>query len=224
LKVQAVGPFTLAAATQLPYGGPMLSDPGAVRELSESLAEGLSRHVADVKRRVPRSEIVLQLDEPTLPAALAARVPTESGLRTLRAIDTPVARDRLRLVIEAVRVPVVVHCCASDVPVPLLREAGAVGVALDLSLGPALDPLGEALDAGFGLFAGACPAVGAPPPSATIAAAVDDLWHKLGLPTDRLPKQVVVTPACGQAGASPADARAALKACTEAARRLHERA
>jgi methionine synthase II (cobalamin-independent) len=223
LKVAAAGPFTLAAQIQLPLGGPMLGDPGAVRDLSESLAEGLARLFSELRRRVPGATFILQLDEPSLPAALAARVKTESGFRTLRAIAAPVARDRLRTVVDAAGVPVVVHCCAPDVPVALLRETGAVGVALDLSLGPALDPLGEALDNGFGLFAGACPAVGTPPPSATIAATVSDVWHKLGLAPDRLPEQVVVTPTCGQAGASPADARAALKACSEAAKRLHER-
>jgi cobalamin-independent methionine synthase catalytic subunit len=222
LKVPAAGPLSLAAALQLPLGGPMLSDPGAVRELSESLAEGLSVHVAEITRRVPGARVILQLDEPTLPAVLAGRVPTESGLRTLRALDTSVARDRLRLVVASAGVPVVVHCCAPDVPVPLLREAGTVGVALDLSLNPPLDPLGEALDAGYGLFAGACPAVGPPPPSASVAATVTDLWHKIGLPAERLAEQVVITPACGQAGASPADARAALKTCREAAQRIRE--
>jgi hypothetical protein len=125
-------------------------------------------------------------------------------------------------VIAAVGVPVVVHCCASPVPVSLLRSAGAVGVALDLALEPALDPLGEALDAGFGLFAGAFPAVGAPPPSADVAARVRDLWGKLGFSPDRLPEQVVVTPSCGAAGASVVDARAGLTVAREAAQRLLE--
>jgi hypothetical protein len=222
LKIQAAGPWSLAAALQLPLGGPILRDTGAVRELSESLAEGLARHVAEVARRVPGARVLLQLDEPSLPAALSGRVPTESGLHTLRAIPEPVARDRLGLVISSAGVPVVVHCCAPDVPLGLLRDAGAVGVALDLSLNPALDPLGAALDAGFGLFAGALPGVGAPPASAKVAATVQELWHKLGLPVDRLSGQVVVTPACGQAGASPADARKALTVCREAAQRIRE--
>jgi hypothetical protein len=222
VKIQAVGPWTLAASVQLPLGGPLLRDTGATREVAESLAEGLAVHVAEVSRRIPGGRVVLQLDEPSLPAVLTGRVPTESGFGTLRRVEASLARERLRLVIEAGGAPVVVHCCAADVPVPLFREAGAVGVALDLSLNPALDPLGEALDAGFGLFAGACPAVGPPPPSATIAATVTELWHKLGLPLDRLAGQVVVTPTCGQAGATLADARAALAACREAAQRLYE--
>jgi hypothetical protein len=222
LKVQAAGPWTLAAALQLPIGGAMLRDAGAVRELTGSLAEGLAGHVRDVARRVPGAAVVLQLDEPSLPSVLAGRVPTESGFGTLRAVEASAARDALRQVIAAAGVPVVVHCCAADVPVPLIREAGAVGVALDLSLVSTLDPLAEALDAGSGLFAGAFPGVGPPPPAAQVAGTVQELWHKLGLPAERLPVQVVVTPACGSAGATPADARAGLVTAREAARRLLE--
>jgi hypothetical protein len=222
VKVQAAGPWTLAASLQLPVGGAMLRDAGAVRELTGSLAEGLRLHVGEIARRLPGAPVVLQLDEPSLPAVLAGHVPTESGFSTLRAVEESVARDALHQVIEAAGVPVVVHCCAPSVPVGLVRDAGAVGVALDLSLEPALDPLGEALDAGFGLFAGAFPAVGAPPPAARVAATVRELWGKLGLPLDRLPVQVVVTPACGAAGATPDDARAGLAVAREAAQRLLE--
>src|SRR6266545_2114180 len=175
LKVQAAGPWTLAAALQLPVGGALLHDAGAIRDLTASLAEGLAGHVAEVRRRVPGA---------------------------------------------AAGVPVVVHCCAPAVPVALVRSTGAVGVALDLSLVSALDPLGEVLDAGFGLFAGAFAAVGPPPDPDRVAGTVRELWSKLGLPADRLPEQVVVTAACGAAGASPADARAGLRTAREAARRL----
>jgi hypothetical protein len=37
-----------------------------------------------------------------------------------------------------------------------------------------------------------------------------------------LPEQVVISPACGLAGASPAYVRAVLKACRDAGRRLVE--
>ena len=222
LKVQAAGPWTLAASLGLPLGSAVLRDPGAVRDLTGSLAEGLTQHVREVARRVPGATVVLQLDEPSLPAVLAGHVPTESGFGTLRVVTESVARAALSQVIEAVGVPVVVHCCAADVPVGLLREAGAAGIALDLSLGPALDPLGEAIDAGVRLFVGVVPAVGAPPPAKQVAASVQELWHKLGFPTALLFDRVVVTPTCGQAGASPGDALAALATCREAARRLRD--
>jgi hypothetical protein len=43
------------------------------------------------------------------------------------------------------------------------------------------------------------------------------LWRRIGLPLATLPRQVVVTPACGLAGASPARARDVLAQCQTAA-------
>jgi hypothetical protein len=48
------------------------------------------------------------------------------------------------------------------------------------------------------------------------------LWRRLGLPLETLPGQAVITPACGLAGASPAQARAVLTRCREAASMLAE--
>jgi hypothetical protein len=252
LKLQAAGPWTLAASVELPVGGALLRDPGAVRELTASLAEGLARHVAELHRRVPGARLLLQLDEPSLPAVLAGRVATESGFGTFRAVEGSTATEALRAVIAAVGVPVVVHCCARDVPVALLRSAGASAVGVDLSLLTDLDPVGEALDAGVGLFAGAVPSTGDRPDAAVerlpgaaatsyaaverlpgaaatsyaaaAAARIRELWTKLGFPLADLPRRVVVTPACGLAGATPAAARAVTTATREAARRLLDEA
>ncbi|KOX05462.1 methionine synthase [Micromonospora sp. NRRL B-16802] len=226
VKVQAGGPLTLAAALELPIGGRLLRDPGAVRDLTGSLAEGLRAHVAAVTRRLPRASVLLQLDEPSLPTVLAGRVPTESGLGAYRAVDSADAAALLRTVIEAVGVPTVVHCCAPKVPLELIRSTGAVAVALDLSLITELDPLGEAIDAGLGLLAGAAPTLPPPagpaPSSAQVADRVRRLWDRLGFPRRQLAEQVVVTPACGLAGASEEYARAVLAACRDAGRRLVE--
>ena len=217
LKVQAAGPWTLASSVDLPIGGRLLRDAGAVRDLTGSLAEGLARHVADVRKRLPRATVLLQLDEPSLPTVIAGRVPTESGLSAYRAVDGPDAATALRTVIEAVGVPVVLHCCAPDVPLAVVRDAGAAAVALDLSLLTELDPLGELIEAGTGLFAGAFETDGK-----VTAERVRTLWRRLGFPAARLPEQVVVTPACGLAGASDRHVRTVLKAIREAGRRLAE--
>ncbi|WCN82692.1 methionine synthase [Micromonospora sp. LH3U1] len=226
IKVQAAGPFTLAASLELPIGGRLLRDPGAVRDLAGSLAEGLRAHVAAVARRLPRASVLLQLDEPSLPTVLAGRVPTESGLGAYRAVDPVDAAALLRTVVEAVGVPTVVHCCAPDVPLELIRSTGAVAVALDLDLVTKLDPLGEAIDAGLGLLAGAVPtrppSAGGAPTSAQIADRVRQIWDRLGFPRRQLAEQVVVTPACGLAGATPEYARAVLAACRDAGRRFAE--
>ncbi|HEV7899825.1 MAG TPA: methionine synthase [Planosporangium sp.] len=225
-KVQAAGPFTLAAGIELPTGGPLLRDPGAVRDLVESLAEGLRGHLADLAARLPHARLLLQIDEPSLPAALAGRVPTESGLGTLRPVEESTARSALASIVDAVGVPVVVHCCAPDVPIDLVHRAGAAAVALDLTLLGDLDPLGEALDAGLGLIAGAVDtralSNGRPPSSAQAASRVREVWAKLGFPASRLPQQVVVSPTCGLAGTTWEYARAVMAACRDAGRRLIE--
>ena len=221
LKLQAAGPWTLATNLELRTGGSVLRDLAAVRDLTASLAEGLGAHVAEVAARVPGARVLVQLDEASLPAVLAGQVPTESGLRTLPAVDPATVVQALRAVVDQAGVPVVVHCCAPDAPIRLIRRSGAVGVALDLDLIAELDPLGEELDGGFGLLAGVAPARGpAPPEPAELTDRIHRLWHRLGLPAERLPGQVVVTQACGLAGATPEYARTVLVGCREAARRL----
>src|SRR6185295_6814201 len=52
LQVRVVGPWSLAATIELPRGEKALADPGAVRDISASLTEGLTRHLADIRRRI----------------------------------------------------------------------------------------------------------------------------------------------------------------------------
>jgi methionine synthase II (cobalamin-independent) len=232
-KIQVCGPWTLAGTIELRYGDRALKDPGAVRDLTASLAEGVSRHVADVRRRLPHARILLQIDEPALPAALDGRVPTASGFSRLAAVEAPVAEQGLREVIEAAgdAYPIV-HCCASRVPYGLLRGAGAKAISVDLAAVPRRDEdaIGEVVDAGIGLLAGTVPSTGTqsltgtPPSLEATAAPVRELWRRLGFPAEDLGTQVVITPACGLAGASPRYARSALKRSREAARMLYEAA
>src|SRR5712691_1625004 len=102
LKVQVTGPWTLAATLEQPHSlKPALADPGAVADLAVSLAEGVTGHVAEVAKRVPGATVVVQFDEPALPAVIEGSVLTPSGLSTVRAVDEEVLRDRLRTVLAA---------------------------------------------------------------------------------------------------------------------------
>ncbi|MDQ0406482.1 MULTISPECIES: methionine synthase [unclassified Streptomyces] len=224
LKVQAVGPWTLAAALELRGGEAVLSDAGACRDLAASLAEGLRLHLAEVRRRVPGARVVLQLDEPSLTAVLRGQVRTASGYRTHRAVDRQVVEATLRDVAGAHGGdPVVVHSCAPDVPFALLRRAGVAGVSFDFSLLTERDDeaLGEAVESGTRLFAGVVPGTDGPlsDPAGSVMG-VRTLWRRLGLRPELLAEAVTVTPSCGLAGASPAYARRALAQCVRAARSL----
>jgi methionine synthase II (cobalamin-independent) len=228
VKTQLCGPWTLAATLELPRTlNVALADPGAVADLTASLAEGAAAHVAELAKRVPGARLVVQLDEPALPAVLAGLVPTASGLSRLAAVEPDTARDRLAQVLAAVRAYRVVHCCATTVPFGIIRAAGADGVAFDLSQlrRGEEDGVAEAAEAGMGLLAGAVPATprgDEPGPPRETAERVARLWRGLGLPLAACADQAVITPACGLAGAAPAQARAALARCREAARILPE--
>jgi len=228
MKVQVAGPWTLLAGLQLPRGEPVLDDAGARRDVVASLAEGVAAHVADVRRRLPGADVLLQLDEPSLPAVLAGRIRSVSGLRALPPPDGVEAEEVLRSVVAAAGCPVVVHCCADRPPVGVVQRAGAAGVSLDLTL-PAVtgtavsDELGEAVEAGLVLLAGVVPALpqGDLSDPAPTVEPVRRLWRRLGLPPDLLAAgAVVVTPTCGLAGADRDRSLAVLRHCRAAAQLL----
>ncbi|MFF7653584.1 methionine synthase [Streptomyces sp. NPDC007983] len=223
LKVSAVGPWTLAASLELRNGEVALSDPGACRDLTASLAEGVRAHLAEVRRRVPGAEVVLQLDEPLLTAVLTGTVRTASGYRTHSAVDRGVVEGALRDLVAAAEAPVVVHSCAPGVPFGLLRRSGASGISFDFSLLTEREEeaIGEAVEGGTALFVGAVPGIDAAlsDPAGSVGG-VRTLWRRLGLSPGTLAESVVITPSCGLAGASPAYARAALAHCVRAARSL----
>ena len=224
LKVQCAGPWTLASLLELPRGDRVLADPGAVDDLAQSLAEGLSRHLADVAGRVPGTRLVLQLDEPSLPAVLGGGIPTASGFGRLRAPAASRAVEVLAQVLRASETTVV-HCCAPAVPVALLRKAGAGAISLDATLLTPRedDALGEALEDGAGLLLGVVPSADAPLDDLrAMMSPVQALWRRLGQAPERLPANVVVTPTCGLAAATPGHARRALEASVEVARRLED--
>lgn len=241
LKIQVSGPWTLAAGIELPRSqNAALADPGAVADLTESLAEGARAHLGEVCKRVPGAQVLLQLDEPALPMVLAGGVPTASGLARLPAPEPPGVEDGLRAVLHATPAFTLVHCCAASVPFGMIRAVGADAVGVDLSLlrQREEDSLAEVAEAGLGILAGVVPTTPdnraergggwrLPEPRVT-AGRVVDLWRRMGWPVPAgagraaIARQVVLTPACGLAGAPPGYARAALAHCREAARLLPE--
>lgn len=227
LKVQICGPWTLAASVERPRGDRLLADVGARRELAQALAEGVTQHLADLARRVPGARMVVQVDEPGLPAVLAGQVATSSGFGRHRSVDLPRASAALEVVFAAVAAAGatgIAHCCAPEVPIGLLRGAGAEGISLDLDLlaAAAYDDLGAALDQGSRVLLGVVPGTDPArvPTSQQVADRVLRLLDMLGFDPDEIGSQLVLTPTCGLAGASPQYARTALSVLRESAVRL----
>ncbi|MFB9907960.1 methionine synthase [Allokutzneria oryzae] len=231
-KVQAAGPWTLASMVELQRGHRVMTDHGALREFAESLAEGLARHVTEVAARTG-AKVVVQLDEPVLPAVLAGSLPTPSGYGNVAKVHEPEAEALLRTVIttaaEASGQPVVVHCCADRPPVTVLRRAGAGAIAIDLAPlagAPAAlwDELGEAWQDGVPLWLGVVPGVdpGKPVTLREAAQPAFALADRLGFDRAKLPALAVPTPGCGLAGATPAWARRALALVNDVAKAFVE--
>lgn len=225
-KVQLAGPWTLAATLELPRGGRAVRDPGASRDIADSLAETAAQHLADVARRLPAARLVLQLDEPALPAVLQGTIPTESGFGRIAAIDRATVRDQLAAVIANVDAPVVVHCCAGSAPLSLFADAGASAVGVELASGLDLDEVGTLVEADVALWLGVVPSLGpgVPPAVREVLAPVRQMWRQLSFAADRLPAVVSLTPVCGLAGASEGWARTALRLVAQSARALAEAA
>jgi Cobalamin-independent synthase, Catalytic domain len=252
VKIQLCGPWTLAATLELPRTmNVAVADPGAVADLTASLAEGVAAFTADVAKRVPGARLVVQVDEPALPAVAEGMVPTASGLSRLAAVEGDTLRQRLEQVLASSHAYTVVHCCARSVPFGIIRAAGADGIAFDLSQlrRGDQDGVAESAEAGLGLLTGAVPAVpdqaadgaarasgsggqasragGSNPADGSgearqTAERVIRLWRRLGLSLATCAEQAVITPACGLAGVSPAQAHAALTRCHQAASMLSE--
>lgn len=228
LKLQVAGPWTLAASTWLPRGERVISDEGAAREVVDSLAEGVAQHVTSVQRLVPGAELVLQVDEPSLPAALEGRLPTASGYGMVRILDPQVALTGLQTVLDAAsarlgsRGPVraIVHCCAPGTPVPLLRRTGA-DLATDTTLlaSHGWEEVAAGLEEGMVLYAGCVPTLAPPIRAQAAAQTLATRWDELGMPRATL-DQLAVTSTCGLAGLTREDARNVHQASIDTAHEL----
>ena len=225
-KLQVTGPWTLAATVERPRGDRILADHGARRELAQALAEGVREHIRDVRRRL----LVVQLDEPALPAVLTGKVPTASGFGRHRSVAPPEAYEALGGVLGAIAdegAEPWVHSCAPGTQLGLLRGAGARGLAVDLGvLGAAgHDVLAEALEAGETVALGVVPSVDAAqaPTDKDVVERVQRWLDMLGLDPEEVGDQLVVTPTCGLAGATSGWARQALALSRSAAAALSGR-
>lgn len=227
IKTQLIGPWTLAATVERPRGDLALADFGMRRELAQALAEGTRLHLADLKRRVPQGEWVVQLDEPVLPAVLAGSIPTASGFHRHRRVDRPEVSEHLSWLVDAIRAEGAtpwLHSCAPETPLDLVRGAGVAGLVVDTAvLGPEqLDQVGAALEAGETVALGIVPSLESATrrSDAQLTDRVLRLLDMLGLDPEEVSDRLVITTGCGLAGATPAWARETFRLSTQVASAL----
>lgn len=244
VKIQVCGPWTVAARTEVMSGNRIITDAGAVRDLAESLAEGLAAHVTQVRRRLPGTQVLLQIDEPALRDVVEGNLRTASGFGTVRAIGRQRAEELLRSFTERFAdVPLIgtsTAGAAADLgALKMLREIGCIALAVDLTTVAAdtrsLDFLGEGIDSGLVVLAGVIPVVepapvdgppdrrrSADPTTAERARPLTEPMAKLGFPAEVVARQVVVTPSGSLAEVAPDRARRVVGLCRDVARMLAE--
>jgi methionine synthase II (cobalamin-independent) len=220
VKVQAPGPITLAAGLELANGHRAITDPGAVRDLAASLAEGVAAHRAALARRLD-SPVVVQFDEPSLPMALGGRLTGVTGVSPVAALDEVVADAVLDACVATVGADVLLHSCAPDLPWNLLQRSMISAISVDAGTLRArdLDGIAAFVESGRTVLLGVV-AASAPerrPSVEEVAAAVVAVTDRLGFGRSALRDRIGVTPACGLAEATPRWARAAIGLARRAA-------
>ena len=228
IKLSVAGPWTLAATMERPRGDRLLADHGARRDLNQSLAEGIAQLVAELSRRLPDVEFMIQLDEPLLPAVLAGTIATASGFSRHRSVEpSEVSAALILTLVRLAPTPVAVHCCAAGVPVDLLRRAGVAGVLIDIDqLSSAdWDAVGATIEAGQWVGMGALPTnhalhldqLGPDQVARRVLQPVRDLGLQPAAAA-----RLVITPACGLASATRDAAVHALRTLRSAAQIVTE--
>ena len=225
VKVQAPGPITLAAHLELANGHRAITDRGALRDLAGSLAEGVAIHRAEIARRLECTAVV-QLDEPSLAAALAGRLTGVTSLTPVHPVDESVATGLLDDCVTTIGGGVAIHSCAPGLPWTILSRSSVSAVSVDVSTLTAaeLDGVGEFLESGRTVMLGVVPAT-APdrrPSAEEVAKSVVTVTDRLGFAREVLPERVGVTPACGMAAATLQWARTAIELTQTAADAIAE--
>ncbi|MFP7365616.1 hypothetical protein SFC07_07590 [Corynebacterium callunae] len=156
IKVQVAGPWTLGARIELSNGHRVLTDRGAMRDLTEALIEGINAHKSEVARRF-RAEVQVQIDEPDLATLIDGKLEGTSTFDTIAAVRIPDINERLHQVFSALGGVSYLNLTGQNPSWEVARGAGAgtVQVSMEQVRGAAhLDDFGETLASGVRLGMG----------------------------------------------------------------------
>jgi methionine synthase II (cobalamin-independent) len=225
VKVQAPGPITLAAELELANGHRAITDLSAVRDICASLAEGVAAHRAMVSRRLD-TPVVVQFDEPSLPAAIAGQLAGVTGLNPVAPIDEALATTLLDTCVAAAGADVSVHSCGVELPWNMLQHSNIAAVSVDATTLRAadLDAIAEFVESGRAVVLGVVAGTASErrPSMEEVAAAVVAVTDRLGFSRSALRDRIGISPACGLAAATPNWARTAIGLVRRAAEAFAE--
>jgi hypothetical protein len=222
------GPWTMAASIELHFGERALKDAGACRDLAGALAHAAGDYVAQLRRRLPKAQHWIWLDEPVLNSVLLGGISTQSGRGRIAAVEPHIVELAITQVLEAITAAgasTAIHCCATRPPLGLLRRTPAEALSIDLlSYSPRDDDeLGELIESGRRLVAGLIPGTDRElSGDIDTVAPLRQLGGRLGFDEGRMAASTLISPTCGFAGASPAYVRSALARLTSSARILRD--
>lgn len=234
IKLQVTGPWTLAARIELSNGHRVITDPGALRDLTDSLIAGVEQHADFVARHVDvahpdrvdptgtRPGIVLQLDEPMLPEIIGGTLPGSSEFEEIAAVHPADIAERLSAVVGRLRAgaasTVLLNQTGGRPNWQVARGSGAdaVLVTLDQVRGhEQKDGFGQTISEGVRLGLGVTESgdevdeLGENPRA--VAVRVARFFDELGLDRELLAKAVDVHPRAGIRGGTIAEAAGAYR-------------
>lgn len=203
IKIQLLGPWTLAARLELPNGHRAVSDHGATADLAASLGQGLLDYLDEFSSRLPDTAIVLQIDEPDLHLVLGGLLPTPSGYGTVRSVSIDAVERGLTSFASGLAMsPLVISGVHPGPFWETLRGAGFRSLVCRLAdlTGEltAVNAIGEAVEASARLLVQLDATGGLEAAGRKLFAA----WRRIGFLLEALPQSVI--PMAGPAPSDPA--------------------
>jgi hypothetical protein len=216
VKVQIVGPWTLAARIEDAAGESLIRDFGAVAELAGAVGEAAGELVVRVRRAVPNARVVCQVDEPELRRVLDGRVRMSSGRLFHRSVEPAVAEGHLSMVVAGIvdRGGVAAIRCATErPPVDVLTGSGAQVIGVDLELGfESPEVLPQLWESGVGLLLGCVPTSNPLPRTDTAASSsLRRFMSEAGFSS--VPENVAITARTGLGHLDATSARTVMDIC-----------
>ncbi|ANE03800.1 hypothetical protein [Corynebacterium crudilactis] len=156
LKIQVAGPWTLGARIELVNGHRVLTDRGAMRDLTQALIAGIDTHAREVARRF-RAEVQVQIDEPELRSLIDGSLPGTSTFDIIRPVNIADINERLQQVFSSIEGMTYLNLTDQIPSWEVARGAGArtVQVSMDKVRGNEhLDGFGETITSGIRLGLG----------------------------------------------------------------------